>query len=95
MLPMLWRLALVASILLFLLASPPVVAPIASPAEQQELEQRQRSLLKDTVRQRDEVSRSVFLPFPTTPSAADMTGPCFTVTHIRIDGAGVPRRKRH
>ncbi|WP_421246931.1 ShlB/FhaC/HecB family hemolysin secretion/activation protein [Aeromonas sanarellii] len=87
------RLALLAGVSLFILASPPVVALIASPAEQQELEQRQRSLLKDAARQRDEVSRSVFLPLPTVPSGAEPAGPCFTVTHIRIDGAGVLNAK--
>ncbi|PJG59883.1 ShlB/FhaC/HecB family hemolysin secretion/activation protein [Aeromonas cavernicola] len=74
-------------ILPLILASVGAVALAASPAEQQDIEQRQRALLEEAARQRDEVSRQQVLPITPTGPASEASGPCFQVTKIQFDGA--------
>ncbi|MDX2123313.1 MAG: hypothetical protein SFX46_00615, partial [Aeromonas hydrophila] len=58
------------------------------PTEQQEVEQRQRSLLEEAARQRDDVARQTQLPAATATPTPEAAGPCFVVTAIRFEGAG-------
>ncbi|WP_235331447.1 hypothetical protein, partial [Aeromonas hydrophila] len=58
------------------------------PTEQQEVEQRQRSLLEEAARQRDDVARQIQLPAATATPTPEAAGPCFVVTAIRFEGAG-------
>ena len=59
-----WRQALTwCAVLLFALSAlHSALALAASPAEQQEIEQRQRALLEEAARQREEVARPLSLP---------------------------------
>ena len=59
----------------------------ASPAEQQEIEQRQRALLEEAARQREEVARPLSLPSEPSEQVPQAQGPCFKVTHIHFEGA--------
>lgn len=59
-------------------------AQAASPTEQYDIEQRQRILLDEAARQRDELSRQRALPSPLAVLDAQPPGPCFTVSHIRF-----------
>lgn len=59
----------------------------ASPAEQREIEQRQRALLEEAARQRNEVSRQFVLPSESAEPEQQRTGPCFQVNNIHFDGA--------
>ncbi|MNH00408.1 POTRA domain, ShlB-type [compost metagenome] len=63
--------------------------PLSSPLDQNDVEQRQRTLLEDAARQRDEVARQLPLSVPTTPGEGEASGPCFTVTDIRLEGSTV------
>lgn len=71
--------------LFFTIYHSPLLA--VSPAEQQDIEQRQRALLEDAARQREEVARPLSLP--TEPSGPDSQaqGPCFQVSKIHFEGA--------
>ncbi|HDX8593547.1 TPA: hypothetical protein RQN76_004429, partial [Aeromonas dhakensis] len=59
----------------------------ASPAEQQEIEQRQRTLLEEAARQREEVARPLSLPSEPTEQVPQAQGPCFQVGNIHFEGA--------
>ncbi|MCT4714510.1 ShlB/FhaC/HecB family hemolysin secretion/activation protein [Enterobacteriaceae bacterium H18W14] len=62
-------------------------APL-SPADRNTIEQQQQNLLEQNQRQRDELDRSAELPRFTSPEpASPASGPCFTITHISLDGA--------
>jgi len=63
------------------------LALAASPAEQQEIEQRQRALLEEAARQREEVARPLSLPSEPTEQAPQAQGPCFQVNNIHFEGA--------
>lgn len=60
--------------------------PLSSPLDQNDVERRQRALLEDAARQRDEVARQLPLPAPATPGDTEASGPCFQVTEIRLEG---------
>jgi hemolysin activation/secretion protein len=59
----------------------------ASPAEQQEIEQRQRALLEEAARQREEVARPLSLPSEPAEQVPQAQGPCFQVSQIHFEGA--------
>lgn len=79
------------TVALFLLLAQSVQAagPLSSPLDQQDAEQRQRALLEEASRQRDDVARQLPLVIPTTPGEAVEGGACFTVTNIRLEGSSV------
>uniref|UniRef100_UPI002B479CDC ShlB/FhaC/HecB family hemolysin secretion/activation protein n=3 Tax=Aeromonas TaxID=642 RepID=UPI002B479CDC len=52
------------------------------------VEQRQRSLLEEAARQRDDVARQTQLPAAAATPTPEAAGPCFVVTAIRFEGAG-------
>ncbi|WP_429068297.1 ShlB/FhaC/HecB family hemolysin secretion/activation protein [Aeromonas bestiarum] len=62
--------------------------PLPSPLDQNDVEQRQRILLEEAARQRDEVSRQTQLPAAASAPTPEEAGPCFLVTAIRFEGAG-------
>jgi hemolysin activation/secretion protein len=59
----------------------------ASPAERQEIEQRQRALLEGAARQRDEVARPLSLPAEPVEQVPQAQGPCFEVSQINFEGS--------
>ena len=63
--------------------------PLSSPLDQNDIEQRQRALLDEASRQRDDVARQLALPASTVPVDMDASGPCFRVTDIRLEGSSV------
>ncbi|MDM5151938.1 ShlB/FhaC/HecB family hemolysin secretion/activation protein [Aeromonas salmonicida] len=60
---------------------------LSSPLDQNDIEQRQRTLLEETARQRDAVSRQTPLPPVVSEPAPDTQGPCFKVSSIQFEGA--------
>ncbi len=62
-------------------------APL-SPADKNVIEQQQQNLLQQNQRQRDELERSAELPRFVSPiPASPVSGPCFAITRITLDGA--------
>lgn len=61
--------------------------PLSSPLDQNDVEQRQRSLLEEAARQRDDVARQTQLPAAAATPTPEAAGPCFVVTGIRFEGA--------
>ncbi|MGL6611183.1 POTRA domain-containing protein, partial [Aeromonas hydrophila] len=61
--------------------------PLSSPLDQNDVEQRQRGLLEEAARQRDDVARQTQLPAATATPTPEAAGPCFVVTAIRFEGA--------
>ncbi|MGU5653850.1 ShlB/FhaC/HecB family hemolysin secretion/activation protein [Aeromonas allosaccharophila] len=57
------------------------------PAEQQGIEQRQRALLEEAARQREEVARPLSLPSELSEQVPQAQGPCFQVSNIHFEGA--------
>lgn len=79
------------AVALFLLFAQGVNAagPLSSPLDQNSVEQRQRALLEEAARQRDDVARQLPLPTPSVPLDTEAIGPCFTVAEIRLEGSSV------
>ncbi|MBB1202856.1 ShlB/FhaC/HecB family hemolysin secretion/activation protein [Enterobacteriaceae bacterium 89] len=62
-------------------------APL-SPADRDSIEQQQQQLLRQNQQQRDSLERATPLPRATQPADTEpVTGPCFTVHSIYLDGA--------
>lgn len=80
-----------ATVAFFLLLAQSVLAagPLSSPLDQQDAEQRQRALLEEASRQRDDVARQQSLSVPTMPDEVEEGGPCFTITSIRLEGSSM------
>lgn len=74
--------------LLCLLFSSATGANLLSPADRDTIQQQQRDLLEQNQQQRQELQRSLTPTLPATPApSANAGGPCFTINHIRLEGA--------
>ncbi|MGQ8817302.1 ShlB/FhaC/HecB family hemolysin secretion/activation protein [Serratia sp. NA_13] len=74
--------------LLCLLFSSATGANLLSPADRDSIQQQQRDLLEQNQQQRQELQRSLTPTLPVTPApSANTGGPCFTISHIRLEGA--------
>ncbi|HCT9095209.1 TPA: ShlB/FhaC/HecB family hemolysin secretion/activation protein [Serratia liquefaciens] len=74
--------------LLCIFFSSAACANLLSPADRDTIQQQQRELLEQNQQQRQELQRSLTpaLPPPASPNA-NAGGPCFSITHIRLEGA--------
>jgi hemolysin activation/secretion protein len=74
--------------LLCILFSSATDANLLSPADRDTIQQQQRELLEQNQQQRQELQRSLTPTLPVAPAPnARAGGPCFTINHIRLEGA--------
>lgn len=74
--------------LLCILFSSATGANLLSPADRGTIQQQQRELLEQNQQQRQELQRSLTPTLPVAPAPnARAGGPCFTINHIRLEGA--------
>ncbi|KEA52611.1 peptide transporter [Mangrovibacter sp. MFB070] len=73
--------------LFFIIAFPSGAAPL-SPADRNNIEQRQQQLLQQSQQQRDELDKSISITGqqPSSPGPAP-AGPCFVIQHIVLQGS--------
>lgn len=74
--------------LIWLTLSSSAMADFLSPADRDSIQQQQQNLLEQSQQQRDSLERVVPQPRSSQPeSSATASGPCFTISHIALDGA--------